>query len=233
MKFFNIFKKNQPLPGKELIHPSIMLLMELEYASKEACNLFLVGRHEEAKKVLDSFLIKIIRDSSCGTTSKNDLLKITYYIAYTRLPELIFKNWDEFISLWNGNLNIGTYLLIEAALKNSKRLDLKQINLIKHFNGSFDSYEYYLFDFLTLSGDDYISISSSSEKRIQPMTYFLIVLYDKKNHKKSVFTLSGKPQARFIRRLSFSETEFVNSNLGLFTHPPTHQLFVSEVCKLL
>ena len=153
MGLFDLLKPKKAPLGDSINRPAVrqaMIGMELEYLQKQVANLAIVGRAEDARKAVTTFLEKYARESRGETTSPAGLARVSYFLAYRVLPDLIHNRWSEFLGLWSSACLFPLYLAIKGAGEQGKRLSIEQINNFKHYQGQLkDDIEYYIVEFPT------------------------------------------------------------------------------------
>ena len=144
------FLKKDPM-AELLQQPAMrgaMVEMELEYLQKHVANLRNVKRNDDAKKALRDFLTQYVKEGRGESTSRLELARISYSLAYRFLPGLIFSRWNEFCDLWSGGVPFPVYLAITGANSMGKHLSMKQVQEFKYYQGDLSSdVQYFLIEF--------------------------------------------------------------------------------------
>jgi hypothetical protein len=223
------FLKPKKNPMAELLQKpgvrSAMAGMELEYLQKQVANLRSVGRKEDAKKAVSDFLAKYAREHKGEVTSRIDLARISYSVAYRTLPDLVHARWAEFCDLWSGGLPFPMFLAIKGASDQGKSLSLNQIQEFKYYQGDLDSNtQYFLIEFPTPpeqgEGPNIEALMAALAAGKKPSTdvvpvlgpFFAAVIFDSAKNVKHLYILGQSPGGGTTLR--FVAAGGVNANCG-------------------
>lgn len=243
MGLFDFLKpKKKPLeqlfqePGAR----NAMVGMELEYLQKQISNFESVGRNEDSKKVLADFLERYVKEAKCEVTSRLDLARISYSLAYRTLPDLVHERWSEFCDLWGGGMPFPLFLAIKGASEFGKRLSLGQLQEFKYYQGEFDSdREYFLIEFPTPPDQGEgpsiealmaaLSVGQQPSRDLVPVLgpYFAAIVIEPANNERHLYILGQSPGGGTTLR--FVAAGGMNANCGPGPTTPESSAFLQAI----
>lgn len=184
----------------------VKMSMGLEFLQKQVANLKVVGRTDEARKMVAEYVEEYSRIGQGFTSTPHDIARLSYRIAYLLLPDLVHKRWDEFLRLWSDGIPFPIYLALLAAAQQEQPLTPKQILGFEAEAGHLRSdVDYYLIRFPTppmfvnIPIEDLMETTSPGSPRIwkrPPPTlgpYFVAVLHDRGTGERHLYILSQAP----------------------------------------
>ena len=176
--------------------------MKLEYLQKQVANLNAVGRTDEARKAVTEYIQEYSQISSGSGSTPEELARLSYWLAYLFLPDLVYKRWDEFLRLWSDGIPFPVYLALLGAAQKEQPLTPQQVLGFKAEAGCLTSdVNYYLIQFPTPPKFVDISIEDLLEKtppgsprkwkRPPPVLgpYFIAVLYNRRTEERHIYIL--------------------------------------------
>jgi hypothetical protein len=220
MGLFNILKEQRD-PTPELLNdPRVRSAgagVALEDLPKRVANLITAGRTDEAKDMIAFFLKTYANERGNEKTSATDLARISYYLAYRALPDLIYSRWDEFLHLWKSVVPFPIYLAIKGASDQCKWVSFEQIRAFKCSQGALKAeLDYYLIEFPApppqtddLKKFDALIAQFAQGKKPSPDgvpvlgPYFAAVLLNKTSSERQLYVLGQSPGGgTTLRRVS-------------------------------
>ena len=209
MGLFSFFKPKKKSPLAELLEsPAAKLLLfeqELINLRKHLDNLYAVGREEDAKKELATFIMKYTKDSKDSETSHSEIARISYCIAYQILPETVFASLPEFCDQWNSYAHYPWLLAIAGALRRKQMLKFEEIQQYKYYQGELSSHSKYLLieypvpptvneaDFKLETRLANISNQLGADQKPVLGPYFSVIILNEKENDKKIFVLGQSP----------------------------------------
>jgi len=215
MSIFNFFKRKNDPAEKLRRDPKlkfVMWEMELEFLQKQIANMKAVGRVEEANKLLNDFVTRFLKASSGPIATPEDVARVSYCLAYEILPQIVYKRWDEFLSIWNDGISMPLYLALIGAIKTHQRLTIEQIREFQSGLGQLTSeIAVYLIRYpkapsfpAEFNGPGGVQklLAIPAEKRPVLAPFFSAALLNKKTGQRDYYNLghasSGGTQLRFV-----------------------------------
>ncbi len=192
--------------------------VELENLQKQVANLISAGRTDDAKNAVLFFLDKYARETGNAGTSASDLARISYFLAYLALPDLIYSRWGEFSRLWNGLVPFHMYLAIKGASDQGEPFSLEQINAFKCYQGVLTpDVDYYLIEFP--APPSVIAQLAQGEKVSRDALpvlgpHFAAALLNKKIDEKQLYVLGEAVQGAMTLRTVTAKGENCNCGPG-------------------
>ena len=221
-KEFSSLLSQMPLMNK------MVFKQDFEYLDKQIESLALLSRKDEIEKATARYLAKYTANYPSPLLSSEELAGLCYGIAYIYLPNIVFNEWKKFQARWHGAMPYPTYLAINCALMQEKRLSANQI-------AGFNAYEGKLNDRIVFYAIEFpkprLQSSSGSTFSNQILApHFVVIL----NNAKQLFYVLGQSlDNRTTFRSVVLEGGMKNSNLGQGPKPNIEDLiaFIQERIK--
>jgi len=133
--FDNMFKSPEAANNARFL----LLRTELEQLDRQAANLKLLGRADEAKRRITDFMVEYVKFGRKRYASLRDISLICYHIAYKLLPDLVYKPETTFEHLKSMGVPLPVYLALRGSLDQETILDHKPISKFTVSGGQIDS----------------------------------------------------------------------------------------------
>lgn len=250
MGLFNFLKLQKDATAECLNDPafrSVAAGSALKKLPNVVASLITAGRTDEAKESIRFFLETYAKERRNERTSAIDLARISYYLAYHALPDLIYSRWDEFSHLWNSVVPFSMYLAIKGASDVCKWLSLEQITGFKCCQGVLKTdVDYYLIEFPApppqtgeLNLDALVAQRAQGKKSSSDATpvlgpYFAVVLLNKKTNERQLYILGQSPgDGTTLRMVTAVGAEMRNARCGIGPEPTPSNFLQAVASHLL
>jgi len=206
MGLFSFFKNNNSSPEflKDPGARKVLMQADLEFARKHITNLQAVGREEDAKEEITKLILKYAKRPKEPSTKRDDLARVSYYISYFLLPEIVFERWAEFSDLWNSWPPFPWFLAIQGSSQAGIRIKFEEIQEFKKYEGDLDVGEaYFLIEYPKPPDNDSAALMENllanidKIKNFQQMhvlgPYFSLIVANHKTNTKKLYVLAQSP----------------------------------------
>lgn len=163
-------------------------MAQLEISLKQINNLHAVGRKADANKEFGVVLGRYY--GLFEPCTESDVVRISYYMAFTLLPHVIFNDWEKFCEIRDGYMPTSKYFAMSASLPIQRSMNHEQLLPFKVFLGplSRGSGNYFAVRFPNpppFDANDYLAQAQRAaaegralnpEERRPPAPYFAAVL---------------------------------------------------------
>lgn len=108
------------------------------------------GRSNDARQMVEQFFTRYAEIHKADSAPRDSLARVSYFVTYRLLPDMVFNRWGEFEKAWNGLFPFPSFIAISGASRQGVILSSEQVKEFKYYQGEFsDLADYYLVEFPT------------------------------------------------------------------------------------